>query len=59
LIIDDQDRYAGLCRRAIPEHRYHGPARNWADAQMILKRLRRRLDLGREYHPVVAALHFG
>ena len=45
LIIDDQERYAELCRRAIPEHDYHGPARTWAAAEELLKRLRRRVDL--------------
>ncbi len=45
LIIDDQERYAELCRRAIPEHDYHGPARTWAQAEVLLKSLRRRVDL--------------
>jgi DNA-binding NtrC family response regulator len=45
LIIDDQERYAELCRRAIPEHDYHGPARTWEAAEALLKTLRRRVDL--------------
>lgn len=45
LIVDDQDRYLELCRAAIPEHRYHGPARNLAGAREALKRLRGRVDL--------------
>jgi DNA-binding NtrC family response regulator len=44
LIIDDQDRYMELCRRAIPQHRYLGPARNWAEAADWLKR-RGRIDV--------------
>ncbi|MEZ4241293.1 MAG: sigma 54-interacting transcriptional regulator [Myxococcota bacterium] len=45
LIVDDQDRYAELCRRAIPEHRYRGPARTWAEAEGELERARGRIDL--------------
>ncbi|MCB9758824.1 MAG: sigma 54-interacting transcriptional regulator [Alphaproteobacteria bacterium] len=45
LIIDDQDRYARLCQRAIPEHTYHGPMRSWDEARQSLRRLGRRLDL--------------
>ncbi len=45
LIIDDQDRYVELCRKAIPEHQYFGPARCWAEAERILRRFRRRLDV--------------
>ena len=45
LIIDDQERYAELCRRAIPEHDYHGPARTWEAAEALLKSLRRRVAL--------------
>ncbi len=45
LIIDDQERYAELCRRAIPEHDYHGPARSWSDAEKLLKTLRRKVDM--------------
>ena len=45
LIIDDQDRYVELCRKAIPEHTYVGPARSWADAAAILRSQRRGIDL--------------
>jgi DNA-binding NtrC family response regulator len=45
LVIDDQDRYAELCRRAIPEHTYLGPARSWRAAVEILKKQRRSIDL--------------
>lgn len=45
LVIDDQDRYVELCRRAIPEHDYIGPARDWADAARLLKEHRRSIEL--------------
>lgn len=45
LIVDDQDRYAELCRRAIPEHRYRGPARSFGEAEAELERGRGRIDL--------------
>jgi DNA-binding NtrC family response regulator len=45
LIVDDQDRYLELCQRAMPEHRYRGPARNWADTAEQLRRSRGRIDL--------------
>ena len=45
LVIDDQDRYVGLCRRAIPEHDYLGPARSWKEAADILRTRRREVDL--------------
>jgi DNA-binding NtrC family response regulator len=45
LVIDDQDRYVELCRRAIPEHTYLGPARSWREAAEILKKQRRSIDL--------------
>ena len=45
LIVDDQDRYAELCRRAIPEHRYRGPARSWKETSDVLARSRGRIDL--------------
>jgi DNA-binding NtrC family response regulator len=44
LIVDDQDRYLELCRAAIPEHRYRGPARNLAEAVDVLSRARGRVD---------------
>ncbi len=37
LVIDDQDRYVELCRRAIPEHSYLGPARSWTEAATMLR----------------------
>ncbi|MCA9492135.1 MAG: sigma 54-interacting transcriptional regulator, partial [Myxococcales bacterium] len=43
LVVDDQDRTVDVCRRAIPEHRWLGPARCWADARAELRR--RRVDL--------------
>ncbi len=45
LIVDDQDRYVELCRKAIPEHRYRGPARNFREAIDVLSRARGRVDL--------------
>jgi DNA-binding NtrC family response regulator len=45
LIIDDQDRYAALCRQAIPEHRYRGPVRSWKEALDVLSRARGRVEL--------------
>ncbi len=45
LVIDDQDRYLQLCRKAIPEHEYLGPARSWAAALELLRLHRRELDL--------------
>jgi len=45
LIVDDQDRYIELCRRAIPGHRYRGPARSWREAAEALSRARGRIDL--------------
>ena len=45
LVIDDQDRYIELCRRAIPGHRYRGPARSWREAAEGLGRARGRVDL--------------
>ncbi len=45
LVIDDQDRHIELCRRAIPEHTYLGPARSWREAVTILKAERRNIDV--------------
>ncbi|MDP2306755.1 MAG: sigma 54-interacting transcriptional regulator [Pseudomonadota bacterium] len=45
LVIDDQDRYVDLCRRAIPEHDYLGPSRSWLEAVAVLKKQRRSIDL--------------
>ena len=45
LIIDDQDRYTELCRRTMPEHDYHGPARSWSEAKDLLKGNGRRIDV--------------
>jgi DNA-binding NtrC family response regulator len=45
LVIDDQDRYIELCRKAIPGHRYRGPARSWREAAETLARARGRVDL--------------
>jgi DNA-binding NtrC family response regulator len=45
LVIDDQDRTIELCRRALPEHHYRGPARSWAEAREHLSRARGRVEL--------------
>ncbi|MBX2803061.1 MAG: sigma 54-interacting transcriptional regulator [Myxococcales bacterium] len=45
LIVDDQDRYAELCRRTMPEHRYRGPARGWSEAKRELDRAAGRIDV--------------
>jgi len=45
LLIDDQDRYFDLLSRALPEHRYRGPARSWDEARQALRRARGRVDL--------------
>ena len=45
LIVDDQDRYAELCRRTMPEHRYRGPARGWAEAEHELRHARGQVDV--------------
>ena len=52
LVVDDQDRTLDLCRRAMPEHTWHGPARSWAEANEALKGLRRAVDL------VLLDIHF-
>ena len=44
LIVDDQDRYANLCRKAMPEHRFVGPARNYREAADALRTARGRID---------------
>ena len=38
LVVDDQDRTIALCERVMPEHRWLGPERNWADARAHLMR---------------------
>ena len=45
LLIDDQTRTLELCRRVMPEHEWHGPARSWKDTEAQLKALKSRLDL--------------
>ena len=45
LIVDDQDRYSELVRRAIPEHRYRGPVRSWREAAEALARAPGRVDV--------------
>jgi two-component system nitrogen regulation response regulator GlnG len=45
LMVDDQDRYATLVRRALPEHELVGPARSWAEAKAALRRLGRGVDV--------------
>ncbi len=30
LVVDDLDRTLELCRKAMPQHRFHGPLRSWA-----------------------------
>jgi DNA-binding NtrC family response regulator len=51
LVVDDQDRTAELCRRSIPEHRFHGPARSWREAS-------ERLSRGRRVDLVLLDVHF-
>lgn len=45
LVIDDQDRTIELCRRVMPEHEWHGPARCWREAWQQLRALRRKVDV--------------
>lgn len=52
LVIDDQDRTIELCRRAMPTHTWHGPARSWAEAKALLGERARRVSL------VLLDLHF-
>jgi DNA-binding NtrC family response regulator len=52
LVVDDQDRTFDLCRRAIGEHQYRGPARCAKEALEEIKRARGRVDL------VLLDLHF-
>ncbi len=52
LVVDDQDRTLELCRRAMPEHTWHGPSRSWKQANAELKRLKRKVDL------VLLDIHF-
>lgn len=52
LVIDDQDRTLDLCRRVMPEHAWHGPAHNWAEAHEALRALRRKVEL------VLLDIHF-
>ena len=52
VVIDDQDRTIELCRRAMPAHVWHGPARDWEEAQALLGRLKRKVAM------VLLDLHF-
>ena len=52
LVIDDQERTIELCRRAMPAHVWHGPARDWEEAQAMLGRLKRKVAM------VLLDLHF-
>ncbi len=52
LVIDDQDRTIDLCRRAMPEHEWHGPARGWDAAQQAIE------DLNRSINLVLLDVHF-
>ena len=45
LIIDDEDKYLDLCRRFMPEHTYLPPARNFREAEQVLRKHHRQLDL--------------
>ncbi|MCA9715612.1 MAG: sigma 54-interacting transcriptional regulator, partial [Myxococcales bacterium] len=45
LIIDDEDNYLELCKRFMPEHTFLPPARNYREAQALLRRHRGRVDL--------------
>lgn len=51
LVVDDQDRTIDLCRRAMPEHRWRGPARSLREAEVELTR-------GRRVEVVVLDVHF-
>ncbi len=52
LVVDDQDRTVDLCRRAMPEHDWHGPAHCWREAAEALRSMRRKVDL------VLLDIHF-
>jgi DNA-binding NtrC family response regulator len=52
LVIDDQDRTIDLCRRVMPEHEWHGPARSWEDAHAQIRSHGRHLGL------VLLDIHF-
>ena len=52
IVIDDQERTIELCRRAMPAHVWHGPARDWEEAQAMLGRLKRKVSM------VLLDLHF-
>ncbi len=52
LVIDDQDRTVDLCRRVMPEHEWHGPARSWSEAHALIREIGRRLGL------VLLDIHF-
>jgi DNA-binding NtrC family response regulator len=45
LVIDDLDRTLDLCRRTLPEYAFVGPARSWAEADALLRRLKGRVDV--------------
>ena len=52
LVIDDQDRTIDMCRRVMPEHDWHGPARGWGEAEAAMK------DLGRGVGMVLLDVNF-
>ncbi len=52
LVIDDQDRTIDLCRRVMPEHEWHGPARGWDEASSQLR------ELGTDLGMVLLDVHF-
>ncbi len=45
LVIDDLDRTIDLCKRALSEHDYLGPARSWREAEALLRARRGQADL--------------
>lgn len=45
LIIDDEDKYFELCQRFIAEHDFLPPARNYREAEAVLKAERGSIDL--------------
>ena len=45
LIIDDEDKYFELCQRFIAEHEFLPPARNYREAEAVLKTERGSIDL--------------
>ncbi len=45
LVVDDKDRLTALCQQALPQHRWRGPARSFADAADQVQKARGRIEL--------------